>query len=127
MKNTLLNLFKYLYYLSLIILFILYLFPGSLMGYLLDGDLEKQPTLINTPLGTSINHFFYFFYLTILGLICNLFKKRFINSFVFLFTVSIILEMLHFFIPNRAFEYNDLMANGAGVVIVFFIIKLIKK
>ncbi len=97
------------------------------MGYLLDGDLEKQPTLINTPLGTSINHFFYFFYLTTLGLICNLFKKRFINSFVFLFTVSIILEMLHFFIPNRAFEYNDLMANGAGVVIVFFIIKLIKK
>ena len=33
--------------------------------YLLYGDLSKQPSFINNPIGTSINHFFYFFYLAI--------------------------------------------------------------
>ena len=42
MKNNVLKLIKYLYYLSLLALLILYLFPGSLIGYLLYGDLGKQ-------------------------------------------------------------------------------------
>ena len=127
MKNNILKSIMYLYYLSLVVLLIIYLYPGSIIGYLLYADLGKQPSLINNPIGTAINHFFYFFYLTFLGLIYNLSEKKFINSFLFLFFLSFFLELLHFFIPNRAFELNDLVANNVGVVSVFFLFKLKKK
>ena len=53
--------------------------------------------------------------------------KKFVNSFSFLFLISIILELLHFFIPNRAFELNDLYANSLGVLMAYFIFKFSKK
>ena len=127
MKNLILKFTIYLYYLALIVLLILYLFPGSIIGYLLYGDLGTQPNLIKNPIGTSINHFLYFFFLAFLGSIFNLNKQNFINSFFFLLTLSIILELLHFIIPNRAFELNDVIANSAGVVCVYFLSSLKKK
>jgi VanZ family protein len=127
MKNNILKSIICLYYLSLVFLLFIYLFPGSIIGYLLYGDLGKQPNLIRNPIGTSINHFFYFFYLTFLGIIYNLIKRKFINSFFFLFFLSFSLELLHFFIPNRAFELNDLLANSVGVISVFFLFKLWRK
>jgi VanZ family protein len=127
MKNNILKFTIYLYYLSLIVLIIFYLFPGSLIGYILYGDLGAQPNFIKNPIGTSINHFFSFFFLTFLGSIYSLNKKKFINSIFFLFTLSIFLELLHFFIPNRAFELNDVIANITGVIIVSFLFSLKKK
>ena len=126
MKNNILKSIMYLYYLSLVVLLIIYLYPGSIIGYLLYTDLGKQPSLINNPIGTAINHFFYFFYLTFLGLIYSLSEKKFINSFFFLFFLSFFLELLHFFIPNRSFELNDLLANIVGVVGIFFLFTLKK-
>ena len=114
------------FYLCNVILFIFYLFPGSIIGYLLYTDLGKQPNFVHTPVGTSINHFFYFFYLTFLGLVYNLNRKKFINSFLFILILSFSLELLHFVIPNRAFELNDLLANIAGVTGIFFLFKLKK-
>ena len=126
MKNYIFKFIICLYYLSLVILLIIYLFPGSIIGYLLYGDLSKQPSFINNPIGTSINHFFYCFYLTFLGLVYNLNRKKFINSFLFILILSFSLELLHFVIPNRAFELNDLLANIAGVTGIFFLFKLKK-
>tara|TARA_B100000787_G_C16006600_1_gene212436 strand:- start:42 stop:473 length:432 start_codon:yes stop_codon:yes gene_type:complete len=127
MKKNIIKFIIYLYYLSLVLLLIIYLFPGSIIGYLLYGDLGRQPNLINNSIGLSINHFFYFFSLTFLGLIYNLKERKFINSFLFLFILSFFLELLHFFIPNRAFELNDLLANNAGVASVLFLFKLNQK
>ena len=127
MKNTIFKLLEYSYYFSLLILFILYLFPGSLIGYLLYGNLGQQPNLISNPIGTSINHLIFFFYLTILGLVVRLKYQNFLNGFTFLFSLSILLELAHCLIPIRAFEFYDLFANSAGVVIVFLLIILIKK
>jgi VanZ family protein len=127
MKNNILKLIIYLYYLTLVVLLIIYLFPGSIIGYFLYADINKQPSLVNNPIGTSINHFFYFTYLTFLGLIYSSSKKRFINSFLFLFVLSVFLELFHFFIPNRAFELNDLLSNSMGVLIIFFSSKLMRK
>ena len=126
MKNNILKSIIYLYYLSLVVLLFIYLFPGSIIGYLLYGDLGKQPNLVNNPIGTSINHFFYFSYLSLLGLISNLSEKKFINSFLFLSILSFFLELLHFFTPNRVFELNDLLANIVGVISVFLLFKLKK-
>jgi hypothetical protein len=127
MKNNISKLIIILYYLSLVVLLIIYLFPGSIIGYLLYGNINKQPSLISNPIGTSINHFFYFTYLTFLGLIYSLSRKKFINSFLFLFILSFFLELLHFLIPNRAFELNDLLSNIMGILIIFFLSKLVKK
>ena len=127
MKNIFLSTSKYLFYFSFIILLILYLFPGSLIGYFLYGNLGKQPDFISNPIGTSINHLVFFFYLSILGFIFRSNQKKFINSFPFLFLISIILELFHYFIPNRAFELNDLYANSAGVVLAFLVVRLLKK
>ena len=127
MKNNILKSIMYLYYLSLVVLLIIYLYPGSIIGYLLYADLGKQLSLVDNSIGTAINHFFYFFYLTFLGVICNLSEKKFINSFLFLFFLSFFLELLHFFIPNRAFELNDLLSNSMGVLVIFFLFKLMRK
>ena len=123
MKNIFFSISKYLFYFSFIILIILYLFPGSLIGYFLYGNLGNQPDLIPNPIGTSINHLVFFFYLSILGFIFRNNQKKFINSFSFLFLISIILELLHYFIPTRAFELRDLYANSLGVLIAYFIFK----
>lgn len=127
MKNTIFKLTEYVYYFSLLVLLILYLFPGSLIGYFLYGNLGQQPNFIVNPIGTSINHLFFFTYLSFLGLIVRLKTRSLFNSFVFLLSISIILELLHLIIPNRAFEFYDLFANSAGVVIAFLLSILIKK
>jgi len=127
MKNTIFKLLEYSYYFSLLILFVLYLFPGSLIGYLLYGNLGQQPNLISNPIGTSINHLIFFSYLSFIGSIVRLKTKSLFNSFTFLLSISIILELLHLIIPNRAFEFYDLFANSAGVVIAFLLSILIKK
>ncbi len=127
MKNNFFILLEYLYYLSLVTLFIMYFFPGSLIGYFLYGNSGSQPNIINNPIGTSINHLFFFIYISLLGLFARSRSKRLINSFQFLFFVSIFLEFFHFFIPNRAFEYYDLFANSTGVVLVYSLSKFFKK
>ena len=127
MKNTIFKLLEYSYYFSLFILFVLYLFPGSIIGYFLYGNLGQQPDLISNPIGTSMNHLIFFFYLTTLGLIVRSEYKYFLNSFSFLFTISIILEWAHWLIPNRAFEYYDMFANGIGVVIAYLLINIFLK
>ena len=127
MKNTIFKLLKYSYYFSLLIFFILYLFPGSLIGYFLYGNLGQQPDLIPNPIGTSINHLISFVFLSSWAFIVRVREKKFINSFQFLFFISILLEILHYFIPNRSFEYYDLFANFIGVILAYLFIKLIIK
>ena len=81
MKNIIFKLLEYLYYFSLVILLILYLFPGSLIGYLLYGNLGQQPDLIPNPIGTSINHLIFFSYITLLALILRSRTKNILTNF----------------------------------------------
>ena len=127
MKNNVLKLIKYLYYFSLIALLILYLFPGSLIGYFLYGDLGKQPDLIPNPIGTSINHALAFLYLSMLGLISYMRDKKFNQNIIFLISLSVILELSHYFIPNRSFEFLDLFGNLIGTLIAIIVIISYKK
>ena len=126
MKNTILKLLEYVYYFSLIILLILYLYPGSLLGYFLYGNLEQQPNLIPNPIGTSINHLIFFSYITTLALIIRSKAVNIFTDYKMILFISFILEILHFVIPNRAFEFYDLIANILGVLIIIFIKRFIK-
>ena len=126
MKNIILKLLEYIYYFSLIILFILYLYPGSLIGYFLYGNLQQQPNLIHNPMGTSINHLIFFSYITTLALIIRSKVVNIFTEYKMILFISFILEILHFVIPNRAFEFYDLIANILGVLIIIFIKRFIK-
>ena len=126
MKNTIFKLTEYVYYFSLLVLMIFYLFPGSLIGYFLYGNLGQQPNLITNPIGTSINHLIFFSYITSLAIIVRLRVKNIFTSFKVILFISGILEILHLIVPNRAFELYDLLANITGVTIVLLINSFIK-
>ena len=115
---------RYLYYFSFTGLLILYLFPGSLIGYFLYGDFARQPDFIPNPMGTSINHALAFFYLSILGLMSYMRGAGFNQTLIFLIVLSLLLELSHLIIPNRSFQSLDLFANLLGtllaIVIIFF-------
>ena len=126
MKNTIFKLTKYVYYFSLLVLLILYLFPGSLIGYLLYGNLGQQPDFIANPIGTSINHLIFFSYITVLAITVRLRVKNIFTNYRVILFISCVLEIFHLIIPNRAFELYDLIANITGVVVILFINSLIK-
>ena len=126
MKNTIFKLTEYVYYFSLIVLLILYLFPGSLIGYLLYGNLGQQPNLISNPIGTSINHLIFFSFITVLAIIVRVRVKNIFTNYLVIIFISCLLEILHLIIPNRAFELYDLIANLTGVVIILLINSFVK-
>jgi hypothetical protein len=126
MKNTIFKLTEYVYYFSLLVLLILYLFPGSLIGYLLYGNLGQQPDFFANPIGTSINHLIFFSYITVLAITVRLRVKNIFTNYRVILFISCVLEIFHLIIPNRAFELYDLIANITGVVVILFINSLIK-
>ena len=115
---------KFIFHISVLLLIVLSLFPGSLLGLLLYGDLGKQPNIIENPFGTTINHFIYYFYVTILGLFAYLRDKNFKKLVYVLFCLSLILEIMQHAVPNRAFQLNDLIGNFLGVLVAYFLVKI---
>ena len=117
---------KFIFHTSILLLIVISLFPGSLLGFFLYNDLGKQPNLIPNPFGTAINHFVYYFYVSMLGLCVYLRSNNFQKLVYSLFFLSIILEVLQFIVPNRAFEIYDVSANFSGVLFAYCLIKIYK-
>ena len=115
---------NFIFHSSVLFLIIISLYPGSLLGYLLYGDFGTQPNLISNPYGTSINHFIFYFYVSGLGLCLYSKKTNFQKIAYGLFVLSIILELLQFFVPNRAFQLYDLVGNFLGVLVAYFLVKI---
>ena len=115
---------KFIFHISILLLIIISLFPGSLLGFFLYNDLGRQPNLIVNPFGTAINHFICYFYVSMLGLCLYLRNNNFQKLVYSLFFLSIILEVLQFIVPNRAFEIYDVSANFAGVLVAYFLVKI---
>ena len=122
-KKFLLNL-KIFFYIANIILISLYIFPGSILGWFLYNDAGLQPQ-ISADFIVSSNHVFAFSILTILGYLSYESKKLKL-VFIYLFFISIFLELLHLIIPNRGFEYPDLFGNIIGVLIIYIFFNFTK-
>tara|TARA_B100000900_G_scaffold219035_1_gene185637 strand:- start:439 stop:834 length:396 start_codon:yes stop_codon:yes gene_type:complete len=118
--------YKLIFYFINFSLIFLYLFPGSLLGYLIYGNKKIQPQ-ITPDFFISSNHFYVFILLSIIGFLT--FKKKKLISYLifYLITLSIALEILHILIPERSFEWSDLFGNFLGVIVVIFIRNLINK
>ena len=115
---------KSIFYISVLFLITISLYPGSLLGYLLYGDLGQQPNFIKNPFGTTINHFVYYVYISLLGFFLYLRMENFQRVFYGLLFLSIILELLQLIIPNRAFELGDLIGNILGVIVAYSVVKI---
>ena len=129
------NLLKNIFYIFLIFFLINYLFPGSLMGYFIFDDLGRSPSLADNPiyepisknfysLGDLVNHFIFTFLISFAGFCIHLKNKRFVRVFYIILSLSVTLELFHFVIPNRAFEFYDVVANLSGVIFAYFIIAI---
>ena len=118
---TFLNL---IFHISVLLLIIISLWPGSLLGFLLYGDWGQQPNLIDNPFGTTINHFLFYVYISLLGFFLYLKNENFKKIVYGLFFLSIILELFHLIIPNRSFQLEDLIGNILGVIVAYFVIKI---
>ena len=117
--------YKIIFYLSNFILILLYLFPGSLIGYFLYGDFKLQPQITPDYIISS-NHLYAFAVLSLIGFFTykNSKKIRYLSGY--LIAVSIFLEISHKFIPERSFEHSDLFGNLAGVIIIIIVFNLLK-
>ena len=119
-----LNFLKYIFNISVLFLIIISLYPGSLLGYFFYNDLSQQPDLIKNPFGTSINHFIYYVYVSLLGFFLYSKTKNFKKLVYGLFFLSVILETLHYIIPNRSFQIADLFGNILGVIVAYSVVKI---
>ena len=115
---------KSIFHISVLFVIIISLYPGSLLGYLLYGDWGQQPNLIKNPFGTTINHFIYYFYVSLLGFFLYSRSENFTKLVYGLFFLSVILELFHFIIPNRSFQLGDLIGNILGVVVAYSVLKI---
>ena len=112
---------KIIFHILNIIFVFLYIYPGSLLGFLIYNDISKQPQ-ISPDFIISSNHLYAFVLLSLLGLISYFESLKKITLYLVL--ISIILELLHLYIPNRSFQFSDLFGNIAGVLISIFILIL---
>ena len=115
---------KSIFHFSVLFLIIISLWPGSLLGFLFYGDWGQQPDLIENPFGTTINHFIYYAYVSLLGFFLYKENENFKKLVYGLFFLSITLELFHFIIPNRSFQLGDLIGNIFGVMVAYFVIKI---
>ena len=118
--------YRLFFYLSNFILIILYLFPGSLLGCYLYDNCQLQPQITRDFLISS-NHLYAFSLLSIIGFFTYKNSNQLNLLNIYLVLLSIILEMMHIFIPSRSFEFSDLFGNLFGVLIIIIINFLYKK
>ena len=116
---------KIIFYIANIVLISLYIFPGSILGWILYNNADLQPQ-ITSDFIVSSNHVYAFMLLSTLGYIA--YKKENLNLiFIYLFSISILLEILHIFIPNRGFEFSDLFGNIIGVLLLYLYYQINKR
>ena len=124
-KNFLL--IKTIFHISNMGLILIYLYPGSVFGWLLYGNTQKQPQLTSDFVIFSSNHVYTFIVLSLLGLLSYYKDKYKVKIlFLYLFFISIFLELCHLLIPQRSFQYQDLFGNFLGIFLVFIVFNIYK-
>ena len=119
--------FKIFFYVTNLLLIILYLFPGSLFGCIFFDDCKVQPQITSDFLHISSNHFYAFGLVTILGYLTFFNSKKLKQVLYYLLVISVLLELFHIAIPERSFQWSDLFGNLLGVLMVILIKNIINK
>ena len=117
---------RIIFHILILILIILSLYPGSILGFLLYGDSRLQPQVTKDFLYISSNHLYVYFLISTLGFFSYLRDRKFKLVVIYLFFLSIILEVTHLVISERSFQIEDLTGNILGVLIAYIIVLICK-
>jgi len=117
------------FHLANLLLIIFYLYPGSIFGCYLYNNCHIQPQIttnfmISSNYWISSNHFYVFTIISALGIFAYRKSKKIKFLTIYLFLLSVILELFHLIIPNRGFEWSDLFGNTLGLIFVIVIFKV---
>jgi hypothetical protein len=120
------------FYFTNLILIVFYLYPGSIFGCYLYNDCSITPQvtrdfIIFPKYLISSNHLYVFSIISVLGIFTYQNTKKIKFLIIYLFLLSIILELFHLIIPKRGFEWSDLFGNILGVIFVIIIYKVKEK
>ena len=118
--------YKVIFYLINILSIILYLYPGSLLGWIIYDNKTIQPQ-ITPDFIISSNHFYVFMLISIIGFLTFTNPKINILLILYLIFLSIMLEIFHLLIPERTFQWSDLFGNLLGVIVVILLNNFINK
>ena len=110
---------KSIFYTSNFILIVLYLSPCSILGYILSDDCKFQPQITKD--------LYAFILISTIGFFTFRSAKQVQILRVYLIFLSIFLEIIHYFIPSRSFEFIDLFGNLIGVTIIIILFYFFKK
>ena len=113
---------KITFYISNFILFILYLYPGSLLGCMMINDCDTQPQILNQSDLISFNHVFIFIFFSFLRFFS--YPENLQKMTIYLITISVFLEFAQILVPIRSFQFIDLISNLLGIIISIVIFKL---
>ena len=87
-------------------------------------NLKSQPQLTGDFLYLSSNHLYTFLILSFIAILSYSNNSKKLNYiFLYLLFISIILELAHLIIPNRSFQFEDLIGNITGVIVSYILIK----
>mgnify|MGYP001441286404 FL=1 len=117
---------RILFHILILILIILSLYPGSILGFLLYGDFKLQPQFTKDFLYISSQHLYVYLLVSALGFFSYLRDEKFNLVVIYLFFLSIILEVTHLVISERSFQIEDLTGNILGVLIAYTIVLIYK-
>tara|TARA_A100001234_G_scaffold123805_1_gene108523 strand:+ start:910 stop:1305 length:396 start_codon:yes stop_codon:yes gene_type:complete len=118
--------YKVIFHSINILLIILYLYPGSLLGWIIYDNKSIQPQ-ITPDFVISSNHFYVFILISIIGFLTFSNSKKNIFLIIYLILLSITLEIFHLVIPERSFQWSDLFGNLLGVIVVILVNNFINK
>jgi len=118
--------YKIIFYTLNILLIILYLYPGSLLGWIIYDNKSIQPQ-ITPDFVISSNHFYVFMLISIVGFLTfpNFEQNMFLVTY--LIFLSVTLEIFHLAIPGRSYQWSDLFGNLLGVIVVILLNNFINK
>ena len=117
---------RILFHILILILIIFSLYPGSILGFLLYGDFKLQPQITKDFLYISSQHFYVYFLISALGFFSYFRDKKYNLVVIYLFFLSITLEVAHLVISERSFQIEDLTGNILGVLIAYIIVLIYK-
>ena len=117
---------KKLFHILTLLLILLSLYPGNILGFLIYGNIRYEPQFTKDFLYISSNHLYVYFLISTLGFVSYLRDRKIKLVIIYLFFLSIILEVAHLVISERSFQIEDLTGNILGVLIAYIIVLIYK-
>ena len=117
---------RFLFHFLTFLLIVISLYPGSILGFFIYGDVRLQPNFTKDYLNISSQHLYVYFSVSVLGFFSYIRDRKFKLVVIYLFFLSAILEVAHIVISERSFQIADLTGNILGVLIAYIIMLIYK-